>query len=105
MLKNIQSKIILIFFIIGILVIGGFGWYFINSLNTINNQITSNQVSQIGQVTNQINQLTGETKIMLIVSCVVFLIIGIAISIYLSKFVNYVESWKCSTKNWFKNIY
>ena len=89
MLKNIQSKIILIFFIIGILVIGGFGWYFINSLNTINTQITSNQVSQIGQVTNQINQLTGETKIMLIVSCVVFLIIDIAISIYLSKFVIY----------------
>ena len=89
MLKNIQSKIILIFFIIGILVIGGFGWYFINSLNTINNQITSNQVSQIGQVTNQINQLTGETKIMLIVSCVVFFIIGISISIYLSKFVIY----------------
>ena len=89
MLKNIQSKIILIFFIIGILVIGGFGWYFINSLNTINNQITSNQVSQIGQVTNQINQLTSETKIMLIVSCVVFLIIGIAISIYLSRFVIY----------------
>ena len=89
MLKNIQSKIILIFFIIGILVIGGFGWYFINSLNTINDQITSNQVSQIGQVTNQINQLTSETKIMLIVSCVVFFIIGITISIYLSRFVIY----------------
>ena len=89
MLKNIQAKIILIFFIIGILVIGGFGWYFINSLNTINNQITSNQVSQIGQVTNQINQLTGETKIMLIVSCMVFFIIGITISIYLSRFVIY----------------
>ena len=89
MLKNIQSKIILIFFIIGILVIGGFGWYFINSLNTINNQITSNQVSQIGQVTNQISQLTSETKIMLIISCVVFFIIGITISIYLSRFVIY----------------
>ena len=89
MLKNIQAKIILIFFIIGILVIGGFGWYFINSLNTINNQITSNQVSQIGQVTNQINQLTSETKIMLIISCVVFFIIGITIAIYLSRFVIY----------------
>ena len=89
MLKNIQAKIILIFFIIGILVIGGFGWYFINSLNTINDQITSNQVSQIGQVTNQINQLTSETKIMLIVSCIVFFIIGITISIYLSRFVIY----------------
>ena len=89
MLKNIQSKIILIFFVIGIFVIGGFGWYFINSLNTINNQITSNQVSQIGQVTNQISQLTSETKIMLIISCVVFFIIGITISIYLSRFVIY----------------
>ena len=89
MIKNIQSKIILIFFIIGIIIIGGFGWYFINSLNTINNQITSNQVSQIGQVTYHINQLTSETKIMLIVSCVVFFIIGITISIYLSKFVIY----------------
>lgn len=89
MLKNIQSKIIFIFFIIGIFIIGGFGWYFINSLNTINNQITSNQVSQMGQVINQINQLTNETKIMLIVSCVVFFIVGITIAIYLSRFVIY----------------
>ena len=89
MLKNRQSKIILIFFIIGILVIGGFGWYCINSLDAINNLITSNQVSQIGQVTNQINQLTSETKIMLIISCVVFFIIGITIAIYLSRFVIY----------------
>ena len=89
MIKNIQSKIILVFFIIGIFVIGAFGWYLINLLDTLNTQISSNQVSQIGQVKNQINQITSETRIMLIVSCVVLLIIGIAISIYLSKFVIY----------------
>ncbi len=43
MFKNIQLRIILIFFVIGIILIGGLGTYFIMSLNGLNSEI---QVSQ-----------------------------------------------------------
>ena len=87
MLKNIQFKIILIFFIIGILIIGGYGVFFINSLNSINTQIEANQIQDFGQTITQINSLKNDTKIILIVSSAVFIIVGIIIAVYLSKFV------------------
>lgn len=89
MFKNIQFKIMFVFLIIGILLIGGFGVYYINSMNAINTQITSHQISEIGQVINQINSLTKDIKIILIISSVVFILVVIIISMYLSKFVIY----------------
>ena len=89
MLKNRQSKIILIFFILGIIILCGFGWYFINSLNVINVQIQSNQATEVRTIANQLNQLTEETKMALIVASIFLIMIGIIISIYLSKFVIY----------------
>lgn len=89
MLKNIQFKIILIFFIIGILIIGGYGVFFINSLNSIYTQIEANQIQDLGQTISRINSLKDDTKIILIVSSAVFIIVGIIIAIYLSKFVIY----------------
>lgn len=86
MFKNIQFKIMLIFFIIGIVIIGGFGLFFINSLDLLNSQIQSNE---IGQVANQISRLENDTKILLLVSSSVFVVIGILIAMYLSKFVIY----------------
>lgn len=86
MFKNIQFKIMLIFFIIGIVIIGGFGIFFINSLDLLNSQIQSNE---IGQVANQLNRLENDTKILLLVSSSVFVVIGILIAMYLSKFVIY----------------
>ena len=62
MFKNIQFKIILVFFIIGIAIIGGFGLFFINSLDTINNQIQTGQVQGVGQVINEINKLLDNSK-------------------------------------------
>lgn len=86
MFKNIQFKIMLIFFIIGIVIIGGFGLFFINSLDLLNSQIQSNE---IGQVANQISRLENDTKILLLISSSVFVVIGILIAMYLSKFVIY----------------
>ena len=57
MFKNIQFKIILIFFLVGIIMIGGLGTFYIYSLNTINSQIEAGQVAEIGQITEQINGL------------------------------------------------
>ena len=49
MAKNIQFKIVLIFFIIGITIISGLGIYYINSLNTIQAQIGEVTVNEIQQ--------------------------------------------------------
>ncbi len=89
MFKNIQFKIILIFFLIGIVMIGGFGLFFIDSLNTIYGQIQSGQIKEVGQVMDLINQLEHNTEITLIICAVVFVIVGILIAIFLSKFVIY----------------
>lgn len=89
MFKNIQFKIILIFFLIGIIVIGGFGIFFIESLNNLGIQIQTNQIAEMGQVIDSINQLQYNTKVILFVSASVFIVIGILISIFLSKFVIY----------------
>ena len=89
MLKNIQFRIILIFFLVGIILIGGLGAFYIYSLNTICTRIEANQLQEIGQVLEQIKQLTLNTKIGLIICTAVFILVGILISIFLSKFVIY----------------
>ena len=89
MFKNIQFKIILIFFLVGIIMIGGLGTFYIYSLNTINSQIEAGQVAEIGQLTEQINELKINTKAALLICAIVFFVIGILIAAFLSKFVIY----------------
>ena len=48
MLKNIQfNKIILMFFVIGIIIISGLGIYFLNAMTTLNEQIQAGQAVDI----------------------------------------------------------
>lgn len=53
MFKNIQFKIILIFFLIGILIISGLGVFFLNSLDNLNMQIQNGQVNRLGRNNRQ----------------------------------------------------
>ena len=89
MFKSIQFKIILIFFLIGIIIIGGFGIFFIEALNNMTTQIQVNQITEVGQVLDFINNLKNDTKIILAISTSVFILVGILISVFLSKFVIY----------------
>ena len=89
MFKNIQFKIVLIYFFIGIVIISGLGIFFINSLNSINIQIGNDQSQNIDQVIKVINNTEINTKIILLISGIVFATVGILISIFLSKFVIY----------------
>lgn len=89
MFKNIQIKIILVFFLIGIVIISGLGIVFLNSLNNLNMQIENGQVTQVNQMITQINDVSLNTKITLGVSALVFAIVAIIIAIFLSKFVIY----------------
>ena len=87
MLKNTQFKIVLIFFLVGIVIISGLGIFFFNSLNMINTQI--GQDISINQLQQIINNLEINTRTVLMVSGIVFALVSLIIAIFLSKFVIY----------------
>ena len=89
MFRNIQFKIILIFFLIGMIIISGLGIVFINSLNFIDTQIAIGELESQTNLLALIHQVRHNTIISLIISAVVFAIVGVLISIFLSKFVIY----------------
>ena len=88
MFKNIQFKIILIFFLIGIIIISGLGISFLNSVQLLNFQVENGQVSS-KQVELILSTIQERTSITLIIAGVVFAIIGIIAAIALSKYVIY----------------
>ena len=83
MFKNTQLKIILIYFLVGILIISGLGIFFLNSLDSLKTGIQNDQITLI----DNINQIDTNVKIALIRSAMVFLIIGMIIAKFLSKFI------------------
>ena len=86
MLKNTQFKIIIIFFLVGILLISGLGIFFLNSLNMIYGQV---QGTQPEHLINIVNQMKENTDVALIIAAVVFTIITLLIAFFLSRFVIY----------------
>ena len=89
MFKNIQFKIVLIFFLIGIIIIGGLGAFYIHSLHEIGIGLQTEKITQVRQVLEQINLLENNTKIILTISATLFILVGILIAMFLSKFVIY----------------
>ena len=89
MIKNIQFKIILVFFLVGVILIGGLGCFYMYSLNIINNEIGNGTLENLGEISNIISNIRNNTFVALIISTVIFLIIGVLIFIFLSKFVIY----------------
>ena len=89
MFKNIPIKIVLVFFLIGIIIIGGFCGFFLNSLNRINEKIQFTQNLDVGQLVDMINQLENNTKVAVIIFSVAYIVVGIIIAVVLSKFVVY----------------
>lgn len=89
MFKNFQYKIILLFFLIGIVIIAGLGIFFLNSINIIEAKIALGDVGSIEQFTSIMENLRTNTKITLAICGVAFAIVGVLISIFLSRFVIY----------------
>ena len=89
MLKNAQFKIIVIFFVVGIILLGTLGAFYIYSLENVKMQIATNTVTEVGQVSQEINQIKHNTVISLGIVVIVFAIIGCLISAFLSEFVIY----------------
>ena len=77
MFKNIQfNKIILLFFLIGIMIIGVLGIFFLSSLNNLNTQLEMGQVVNLQEIQNKTIFLLGTVAI-------VFSLIEISIFILL----------------------
>ena len=89
MFRNVQYKIILLFFLIGIVIIAGLGIFFLNSLNLINGELGLGNIESQEQFLNLIQNLETNTKITLAICAVIFTIVGILIATFLSKFVIY----------------
>lgn len=83
MFKNVQfNKIILVLFVIGVIIIGGLGLFFLNSLDTLSEQM------QAGQAIN-IQGLQNKTIWILGIAGSLFAIIGILTAIFLSRYIIY----------------
>ena len=89
MIKNIQIKIILIFFLVGIVLIGALGTFYMYSLNRLDVGIENGTLQDLGQVTSIIANIRENTFLTLIISTAVFALIGVLIFLFLSKFVIY----------------
>ena len=85
MQRNVQIKIILLFSIIGILIITGLGFFFINSMNNINVQIGQNNLNSLEEISNMINIANGQAKISIIIALIVFGIISLIVGAFIAK--------------------
>ena len=75
MLKNTQSKIVLIFILTGLIVISALGIFCLNSVNYLSESIPINEISV----------LNSNIKIALSACIITFIVISIIIDIVLSK--------------------
>ncbi len=89
MIRSIQFKIIIVFFLIGIIVITGLGVAYINSINSLEANLKGGQIENIEELANYIQQMRDSNITALIVAGVVFALGGILIAIVLSRFVIY----------------
>ena len=87
MLKKTQNKIILIFFIIGILTIAIIGYAFIYMLTTSNNTIETDGLDSTGEITNIFTQLIQNTGIILGIAALAFIMVVGITAFIISKFI------------------
>ena len=89
MIKSIQFKIIIIFFLIGIIIITGLGLVYIKSINNLEIHLENQETVNTVELANYVEQM-GKTNITaLVVAGIGFAIGGILIAIILSRFVIY----------------
>ncbi len=89
MIKSIQLKIIIVFFLIGIITITGLGAVYIHSINALEMNIGTNEFGNITELEDYIHQMRQTNITSLVIAGVVFVVGGILIAIVLSRFVIY----------------
>ena len=87
MLKKTQNKIIIIFFIIGILAIAVIGFAFIRMLGNANSIIEADGLDSNGEITDIFTNLTQKTEIILAVATITFIMVVGITAFIISKFI------------------
>ena len=89
MIKSIQFKIIVVFFLIGIIVITGLGVTYIQSINHLEVNLENKEIGNIEELTAYIQEMRNTNITSLIIAGILFALGGISIAIVLSRFVIY----------------
>ena len=89
MFRSIQFKIIVVFFLIGIVVITGLGLVYIQSINQLEIDLGNKEIANVEELAQFIEQMRTTNITALMIAGVVFLVSGILIAIVLSRFVIY----------------
>ena len=83
MSKDIQLKLILIYFLVGLLLISGLGTYFLIQINQIGS------IKDIGTILESINNTTIQTEAILLIVIILFGTITILLSVFVYKEIIY----------------
>ena len=89
MVRSIQFKIIVVFFLIGIIVITGLGLVYIQSINHLESNLISEEIGNIEELAQCIEQMRNTNIVALVIAAIVFFISGALIAVVLSRFVIY----------------
>ena len=89
MIRSIQFKIIVVFFLIGIIVITGLGIVYIHSINNLEINLNNKEIGNMEELAEFIQQMRNINVTALIIAGIVFVIGGVLIAIVLSRFVIY----------------
>ena len=89
MIKSIQFKIIIIFFLIGIIIITELGLVYIKSINNLEINLSSGEIEDVSELAGYVQQMRETNITALVVAGIGFAIGGILIAIILSRFVIY----------------
>ena len=66
MIKNIQIKIVILFILVGVILVGSLGGLYIHNLQELNNEVLSNNAGNIQEISNLIINQISNTKVMVI---------------------------------------
>lgn len=86
-MKKLQNKILLIFFVIGIIIILGMGFFFVNILNKTNVLIEKDNIITTQELTQLVNVQNSKTKILILSGILVFSCTTIILSIFISRVI------------------
>lgn len=87
MIKNIQTKIILIFFILGIFIIGSISFFNIKMLEKTNQSIISNENINQEELKVDLEKQIQQTQIICVIGIGIFTIITLLVGYFISKSV------------------
>ena len=87
MLKKTQNKIIVLFFVIGILVIAAIGVAFIKILGNANSIIEANGLDSNGEIKEIITNLIQKTEVIFAIASVTFIMVVGIMAFIISKFI------------------